>query len=77
MIEMHAGIVTAGVVADPFAVRMNVRSVGMSSFVVEVRGCRGRMRSSRRSGTVSGDVLDAAADGSAMLGKGCNGKQET
>jgi len=68
MIEMHAGIVTAGVVADPFAVGMDVRGVGMSGLVVEVRGGWSRMRN--RSGTVGGDVLDDAADGSAMLGKG-------
>ena len=37
MIKMHAGIVATGVVADPFAVRVNVRGIGVTSLVVEVR----------------------------------------
>jgi hypothetical protein len=36
MIEMVPYVVTPGVVADPFAVGMDVRGVGMSLFVVEV-----------------------------------------
>jgi len=74
MIEMHTGIITAGVVADPLAVGVDVRRVGMSCLVVEVRGCGGR--SSRRSWTVGGDVLGATAD-LMTLSKGYDRKQET
>ncbi len=76
MIEMHTGIVTAGVVADPFAIGVNVRRVGMTSLVVEMSVGLGRFRSSRWSGTVSGDVLDTTAD-FMTLSKGYDGKQET
>ncbi len=41
MIEVVVGIVGTGVVADPFAVRMDVRRVGMSGLVVEVRSSPG------------------------------------
>ena len=76
MIEVVMGIVAAGVMADPFAIGMNVRRVRMSGLVVEVTGCWGRMPSWRWSGAVRRDVPDATADGSAMLGKGYERKQQ-
>jgi len=76
MIQMHTGIVTAGIVADPFAIGVDVRRVGVPGLVVKVRGCWRRFRGSRRSGTVGGDVPCAAANGSVMLSKGHDGKQE-
>ena len=74
MIKMHAGIVAAGVVAYPFAVGVDVRRVGVSGLVVEVRRCWGRMCS--RLGTVGRDVSGTAADGSAMLGKSYDAQQK-
>jgi hypothetical protein len=73
MIEVHAGIVTAGVVADPFAVGVNVRRVGMSPFVAQVRGSR--FRDMYRSGAVGRNVSGAAAD-FMTLSKSYEGKQE-
>ena len=74
MVETHAGIVAAGLVADPFAVGVDVGSVGVSGLVVEVRGCWGRVRCWSR--TVGRDVSGAAADGSAMLGRSHYAEQQ-
>jgi hypothetical protein len=72
MIKVVVGIVTAGVVSDPFAVGVDVRRVRMSGLVVEVRGCRRRM--CNRSRAVRWDVPGTTAD-IMVLGKGCKGKQ--
>ena len=58
MIEMIVGIVAAGVVADPFAVGMNVWSIGMSAFIDIV--WRPGVGHFYRSGTVGG--RSSAAD---------------
>ena len=44
MVKMVVNVVTAGIVANPFAVGVNVRCVGMASLVVEVRGLRRWMK---------------------------------
>jgi hypothetical protein len=62
MIEMIVGVVGAAVMADPFAIGMDVRSVGMAGLVVEVRRCRDRMSNRRRTGPVLRDVPGTAAD---------------
>ena len=56
VIEMIVNVAAAGVVSDPFAVVMDVGSVGMPRFVVEVRRGLRRMRRASRSGTVRRDV---------------------
>ena len=68
MVEVVVNIVMAGVVADPFAVGVNVRRGGMASLVVEVRGLRRWMGCARRLGTVGGDVGDSAAYLTATFG---------
>jgi hypothetical protein len=60
MIEVVVGIAAAGVVADPFSIGVNVRSIRMSGLIVEVPGLWCGMRRSHRRGTVSGDVSTAA-----------------
>jgi hypothetical protein len=70
MIEVVVRIVAAGIVANPFAVGVNVWRVGMASLVVEVRVFRGRMRCARRFRTAGGDMGGSAADLTAMLGQG-------
>jgi hypothetical protein len=69
MVEVVVNIVMAGIVADPFAVGVNVRRVGMASLVVEVRSLRGWMRCARRFGTVGRNVGGSATDLTAMLGQ--------
>jgi hypothetical protein len=70
MVEVVVNIVMAGVVADPFAVGVNVRRVGMACLVVEVRSLGRWMRCARRFGTVGGNVGGSSADLAAMLGQG-------
>ena len=70
MVEVVVRIVAAGIVANPFAVGVNVWRVGMASLVVEVRVFRGRMRCARRFRTAGGDMGGSAADLTAMLGQG-------
>ena len=60
MIEVVVGIAAACVVADPFSVGVNVRSIRMTGLIVEVPGLWCGMRRSHRRGTVSGDVSTAA-----------------
>jgi hypothetical protein len=74
MVEMHARIVTAGAMAHPFPVGVDVRRVGVSGLVVEVRRCRGRMRS--RLGTMGRDVSGAATHRGAMLGRSYDAEQK-
>ena len=62
MIEMIVNVAAAGVVANPLAVVMDVGSVGMPRFVVEMRGRLRRMRRARRSGTVLGNVGSPATN---------------
>ena len=77
MIEVVVSVAAPGVVADPFAVGMNVRRVGMSALVVEVTVLRGGMRSAHRRGTVVGGVRGVFTTGTAMmLGKNYERKQE-
>jgi hypothetical protein len=71
MIEVVAAIVAAGVVANPFAVGMNVRCVGMPALVVEMTIFRRRMRISHRRGSVGWDM--PATNFTVVLGKGCEG----
>ena len=61
MIEVIAGIIAAGVVADPFAVGVNMRRIGMSRLVVEVSVFLSRMRLPNRSRTAGGYVSSTAA----------------
>jgi hypothetical protein len=72
MIKVVVRIVATGVVADPLAIGVDVRSVGMAGFVGEVRSClRGRrMGRAGRSWTMRGNVLWASADFGTMLGRG-------
>lgn len=70
MVEMIVNVVTAGIVANPFAVGVNVRRVGMASPVVKVRSRRGGMRRARRFGTVGGNVRGPATNLTATLGQG-------
>jgi hypothetical protein len=71
MIEMIVSIIPARFVANPFAVGMNVGSVGMPRFVVVVLTTLGhRMGSARRSGTVRGGVPAATARMTTMLSNG-------
>jgi hypothetical protein len=67
MIEVVVSVATAGVVADPFVVGMDVRGVGVTSAIVKVTVFRGRMRRARWSGAVSGNV---SAPVTVMLGEG-------
>jgi hypothetical protein len=53
MVEVVVNIVMAGVVADPFAVGVDVRSVGMASFVGIVSIFDGMSVGLGRRGTVS------------------------
>ncbi|MFZ1005926.1 MAG: hypothetical protein WAN65_03760 [Candidatus Sulfotelmatobacter sp.] len=62
MVEVVVNIVMAGIVANPFAVGVNVRCVGMASLIVEVRCLRGGMRRARRFGTVGGNVRGPATN---------------
>ena len=70
MVEVVVNIVMAGVVADPFAVGVNVRRVGMVSLIVEVRGLRGWMGCARRLGAAGGDVGGPATNLTATLRQG-------
>ena len=72
MVEVIVNVVVAGPVADPFPVRVDVRCVGMSDFVVVVRGRRGWMRCRLR--TVGRDISGSA--NRMMLCEGQDGKQE-
>jgi hypothetical protein len=47
MIEVEAGITSSGVVPDPLAVMVNVRSFGMACFVTAGRSGRRAMRNRR------------------------------
>ena len=47
VIEVVVSVATAGVVADPFVVGMDVRGVGVTSAIVKVTVFRGRMRRAR------------------------------
>ena len=69
MVEVVVDVVMAGVVADPFAVGMNVRRVGMAGLVVEMRSLRRWMRCARGFGTVGWDVGRSATDLTVMLGQ--------
>ena len=73
MIEVVVRVVAARVMANPFAVRMDVRRVGMSGLVVEVRSRRHRMFN--RSRPMGGDVPDTVAD-VMTLREGYKAKQE-
>lgn len=77
MIEMIVNVAPAGVVADPFAVVMNVGSIGMPRLVVEMRGGLHRMRRARRSGTMRRDVCNSTTNtmNSSVLSKGRERKQ--
>src|SRR5579863_7875219 len=77
MVQMHAGIVASGIVADPLAVGGDVRSVGVSGFVVEVRFFRGGrgMRCGRWA--VGGNMGGPSANCAMMLSECCDGKQKT
>jgi len=76
MIEVVVRIVGAGVMADPFTVRMDMRRVRVSGFVAVVRGSWRGVRSMHLSGTVRGDVCGSTADVTAMLGEDYDAKQE-
>lgn len=77
MIEMVVRVVAAGVMADPLAIGVDMRRVGMTGVVVEVTVLlRGRgMRFVNWSRAVGGDVRGAAAD-FMVLGIGCERNQE-
>jgi hypothetical protein len=47
MIEVEAGITSSGVVPDPLAVMVNVRSFGMACFVMSGRSGGRAMRNRR------------------------------
>ena len=70
MVEVVVNVVAASVMADPFAVGVDVRSVRVTGLVVEVtllRGCGCGMRRACWRGTVGGDVSSSTADAGAML----------
>jgi hypothetical protein len=66
MIEVIVNVVASGVVADPFAVGVNVRRVGMAGMIVEM--LRRGVRRARRRRTVLGNVAYAG-----MLREGGDG----
>lgn len=79
MVDVVVRIVAAGVMADPLAVGVDVRGVGVSGAVVEVSvvlGWRG-MGIPHWSRAVGRDVGGAAADSAAMLSEDYEGKQKT
>jgi len=72
MVEVVVNVVAASVMADPFAVGVDVRSVWVTGLVVEVTLLRGcvcgcGMRSACWRGTVGGDVSSSTADAGTML----------
>ena len=71
VIEVVVRIVWAGVVADPFAVGVDVRRVGMTGLVVEVTVFLGGsgMRSTGRSRAMGGNVGGSTTDLTMMLSK--------
>jgi len=80
MIDVEAGIIASGVVADPGAVVVNVRSFGMA-FPIAAGGGSGR-RAAHRRGTMFGNV--SATDGVAatsavvtVLRQGRDGKDHS
>lgn len=74
MIDVVVEIVAARIVADPLAVGVDVGSIGMSGFVVEMTVLLNRVRSAHGRGTVGGNVSTAAD--STMLREGGEGKQQ-
>ena len=74
MIEVVVGIIAAGVVADPLAVGVNVRNIGVPRFVVEMAVVLRRMGCSHRCGSVRGNV--PAAFASVVLRDRREGKRE-
>jgi hypothetical protein len=79
MVEVVVRIVAAGVMADPLAVGVDVRGVGVAGAVVEVSvvlDWRG-MGIPHCSRAVGRDVGGAAADSAAMLSEDYEGKQKT
>src|SRR5882724_10212858 len=59
VIEVIVGIAAAGVMADPLVVGVNVGSVGMSSFVIEMAVVLRWMRCAHGRRTMGGDVSSA------------------
>ena len=79
MIEVVVRIIGAGVVANPLAVSVDVRCIGMAGLVVKVTGfLSGRgMRSVHWRWAMGGNVCRSTSNGPAMLGEHYNGKQKT
>jgi len=79
MIEVVVRIIGAGVVANPLAVSVDVRRIGMAGLVVKVTGfLSGRgMRSVHWRWAMGGNVCRSTSNGPAMLGEHYNGKQKT
>jgi hypothetical protein len=78
MVDVVVRIVAAGVMADPLAVGVDVRGVGVSGAVVEVSvvmGWRG-MGIPHWSRAVGRDVGGAAADSAAMLSEDYDGNRK-
>jgi hypothetical protein len=78
MVDAVVRIVAAGVMADPLAVGVDVRGVGVAGAVVEVSvllDWRG-MGIPHWSGAVGRDVGGAATDSAAMLSEDYEGKQK-
>lgn len=75
VVEMVMGVVATRVMADPLAVRVDVRRVGMSRLVVEVRIFRRGMRSLNRTWTMRGDMCRPTSDATEMLGEGDEGDE--
>jgi len=73
MIEVVVNVIAAGVVSDPFAVGVDVGSIGMPLFVVEVTILLCWMRFPHRSGAMSGNVSSSTA---VMLCECRAGKQQ-
>ena len=79
IVDVVVRIVAAGVMADPFAVGVYVRGVGVPGAIVEVSvflDWRG-MGIPHWNRAVGRDVGGAAADSAAMLSEGYEGKQKT
>jgi hypothetical protein len=78
MVDVVVRIVAAGVMADPLAVGVDVRGVGVSGAVVEVSVVMGWRGTGipHWSRAVGGDVGGAAADSAAMLSEDYDGNRK-